>query len=906
MYKCPIDYYTDNLIFNVDKSCWAAYKLTGYSYDFLDDDSKIAVLNKTARFISGIMSESQILIVPVEQNSREHFRGLKSRIKKKDALYHEAINHADKTEGYLKEMSSLNGDINDYRTYIIVKLEEYTESEVITGFKEGYQYFMKNPVNAVNVFMNLDTKDILKSKINKFEKMGQKWFFEQKQKIEMKKVVGEELQWLFRRVCFRGLNEKINLFYADTNKSAWYPRAENIAVDSQEDIVRPLKRDIVNLFSGVISSRNKVLKVEHHNRTSYQTFLSLTNIPDTIEFPGLEWIYMLQQYNSQAEVCIHVKAVEYRAALRKLELKKREIDSQIEHIMEADSDIPEDLEYGKEYADAMEAELKTFRDPILETSITVCLAADTPEGLEEKVSLVKGEYEDLNFVVERSFADQLKLFLQFIPSVGCAVQDYVMPLTPMTLASGVIGATHELGDKEGPYIGTTGIERKPVYLYMGRACLMNKSAAATFFGNLGFGKSFNANLLVFLTVLYGGYGLIFDPKGERSHWEKEFKILRGLITTVTLSSDSSNRGKLDPYNVYADDISLANELAINVVSELFKLPPSGDEYTALLEAARIIEEEREVCRPSMKRLVEILYSFPESDDLCIVAKKLARRLSLQKTGMAHLLIGDGTEAAISLDNRLNIIQIQNLKLPSPETKKEDYTSEENLSTVLMMVLSHFAKKFALVKRPVFKTILFDESWALGKTAEGVKLYDYLSRMGRSLFTGCIFNGHSVLDIPTEGIKNTISYKFCFNTQNDSEVERMCDYLGLERTEDNKNTIKNLENGQCVFQDIDGHVGILTFDAVFQEIIDVFSTTPITEEKEQPEEEVQSNHQELEMPADMGENVTEMNAVDLDLNVGKDEATEFGDMVPAESYAAENKEIGTDDILEYDIYKREVI
>ena len=34
-------------------------------------------------------------------------------------------------------------------------------------------YFIKDPVNAINVQMNLDTKDILKSKIEAYEKDGQ-------------------------------------------------------------------------------------------------------------------------------------------------------------------------------------------------------------------------------------------------------------------------------------------------------------------------------------------------------------------------------------------------------------------------------------------------------------------------------------------------------------------------------------------------------------------------------------------------------------------------------------------------------------------------------------------------------------------------------------------------------------
>lgn len=95
----------------------------------------------------------------------------------------------------------------------------------------------------------------------------------------------------------------------------------------------------------------------------------------------------------------------------------------------------------------------------------------------------------------------------------------------------------------------------------------------------------------------------------------------------------------------------------------------------------------------------------------------------------------------------------------------------------------------------------------------------------------IFNGHTVLDIPTEGIKNTITYKFCFHTGNDAEAARMCDYLGIQDTEDNREAIKSLGNGQCFFRDLAGHVGILQFDAVFEDIIETFSTTPETEEQQ---------------------------------------------------------------------------
>lgn len=835
MYQCPITYFKDNLIFNQDKSVWAVFKMTGYDYDFLADDAKIRILYKTARFLSGILSEAQILIVPTQQDNQEHFKALVHQFSREDPLYENAVLHARQTERYLEEQKSWNGAANDYRTYLLIKLAENNEYELVDSLRQGIQYFLKDPINAVNVFMNLDTKDLLESRLEQSIKMAEKWFYSQNQKLRLSKVETEELQWLIKRSAFRGMSGQINLFYANQKRDVWEPEAEYLETEGGEKIIKPFGRDVLNLFSGSIYQGKRYLKiVQDKNRVSYQTFLAITHIPEPLEHPGSEWLYMLQQLNEQAEVCIHIKMVEYRDALRKVTRKKMEIDSQMEHIAGANADIPEDLAEGKEYADMLEGELKGQKAPLLNTSILICLAAETVEDLERKTATVRGIYEDMSFGIERPLADQLKMYLQCLPSVGACLKDYVMPLTPLTLASGVLGATHELGDNKGGYIGTTGAEGKHVFLDLGRACLLNRSASATFFGNLGVGKSFNANLLLFLTILYGGYGLIFDPKGERSHWKEQLKILNGQIHVVTLSPDNTNKGKMDPYNMYLDHIDEADELALNVISELLKIAPASMEYTAILEAQRKMR-----CDPvpSMMRLISILNSFPEEDELYKCAKFLARRLYLQsENGMSKLLFGDGSEEAISLDNRLNILQIENLKLPSQTAAKESYTNEETLSTVLMAVAAHFAKKFALVKRPVFKVILFDESWMLGKTVEGVKLYDFLSRMGRSLYTGCIFNGHSVLDIPNEGIKNTITYKFCFQTNNDSEAARMCEYLELEPTQENKEVLKNLRNGECLFQDLDRHVGILRFDAVFQDIIEVFSTTPKTELAEVTKEE----------------------------------------------------------------------
>jgi hypothetical protein len=49
MYQCPINYFVDNLIFNADGSCWSAYRLHGFNYDYLSTQGKVNKLLQLAR-----------------------------------------------------------------------------------------------------------------------------------------------------------------------------------------------------------------------------------------------------------------------------------------------------------------------------------------------------------------------------------------------------------------------------------------------------------------------------------------------------------------------------------------------------------------------------------------------------------------------------------------------------------------------------------------------------------------------------------------------------------------------------------------------------------------------------------------------------------------------------------------
>ncbi|WP_027633435.1 ATP-binding protein [Clostridium hydrogeniformans] len=852
MYEFPIRYFEDNFIFNEQRNeCWACFKLIGYNYDFKSIKGKKNILNSMARFISNIGKEAAIYIVPVSQDVKKHYGNLIGSLDKKDLLYKAAKAHAIQTESYLEEGIKKKGNSNDYKVYVVTKLK--MGDSLINDIKDTLKYFIKEPSQAIDELFGTGYKDIYEKDIQMFLKMSNEFLRKQDRRVALKKCNDNDVEWLIRRPFFRGLDnftlkglssvnnyekniaigKKDELENITESKSYWTPYSEKV-IKNGEKVIRASGREILTLTEGLIDlTENRFIKIHQDEGTSYQTFLALSHIPDGILFPGNEWLLALQDYPLQTEVIIRISTIDHKQSIRKIEGKKKEIKDQIEHIIDSDDDLPEDLADSRIYANELESELKASRSPVSDTSITFCLSADSREKLEEKVDFIKEIYTDNNFILERPLTDQMKLFMESIPGTERYVRDYIQRLPPRTLAGGIIGATRLLGDNIGPYIGTTGVLQKNVYLDVSRATKLNRSASGGFYGTLGGGKSFAANLLFYLSVLYGANGLVLDPKGERSNWIDDLPEFKDQINIITLSSAVEDKGKLDPFLIYRDNLEEAAYLAISILSELFNITPKDDEYIAALEAIEWVKKQE---NPSMLKLADRLMSI-EDIEIKDIARKLGRKISMLKNmAMAGLLFGDGTEQGLDFKKKINVLQIQNLNMPDPNKPKDEYTQEEVLSTVLMLPIASFARKFIHQDRRIFKIVLFDEAWALDSTSTGKQMMNALIREGRALNSGCFFISQSTKDMRAEGVKTNISYKFCFKATEINEIRSVLEFLDLEETEENIDIVRSLENGHCLFQDLDGRVGILKFDAVFEHLIyKAFNTNPDKVENDEYEE-----------------------------------------------------------------------
>ena len=411
MYQFPVKYYEDNILFNQKtNTCWACYRATGFNYDYLSTDRQISWLNRLSRFIANLGIESKILIIPAVQNVSEHYKELVSGLNDSDPLYRSAVAHAQGTEDYLLEKVKLQGNSNDYLVYILAKLEKKP------SLSNMLDELFKRPMKVLEEFFGVDRKEILLSEIKYFQNAASAWYKEENKRLAMVKTDEKTTQWLYRRMYRRGLAEPARL--REHKKGGYWKPGSEITIKDGEKAVRPIKRDILTLNEGLVEVGNRHIKVTNSDgKVSYQTFLTMSHIPDGLAFPGGEWLLLLQDYPFATEVCLHIKLFEFRESIKKITNKKQEIKSQIEHVTQNDN-VPDELHEASMSADELERELKRNRAPLADVSISFCIAADNEREMDDNAKFLKERYEDLNFMIERAIYRSVQIVHGVYPGSG--------------------------------------------------------------------------------------------------------------------------------------------------------------------------------------------------------------------------------------------------------------------------------------------------------------------------------------------------------------------------------------------------------------------------------------------------------------------------------------------------------
>lgn len=812
----PIKYIDNNLVWNKDNEVFAYYELIPYNYSFLSAEQKFIVHDSFRQLIAQ-SREGKIHALQIATESS--IRSMQEQSKKlvtgklKEVAY-------QKIDEQTEALVSMIGDNQvDYRFFLGFKLMVTEEQLNLKNIKKSAWLTFKEFLHEVNHTLMNDFVSMPNDEINRYMKMEKLLENKISRRFKVRRLEINDFGYLMEHLYGRD-----GIAYEDYEYQLPKKNLQKETLIKYYDLIRPTRC--------VIEENQRYLRLEHEDKESYVSYFTVNAIVGELDFPSSEIFYFQQQqFTFPVDTSMNVEIVENRKALTTVRNKKKELKDLDNHAYQAGSETSSNVVDALDSVDELETDLDQSKESMYKLSYVIRVSAPDLDELKRRCDEVKDFYDDLNVKLVRPAGDMLGLHSEFLPASKRYINDYVQYVKSDFLAGLGFGATQQLGETTGIYMGYSVDTGRNVYLQPSLASqgvkgTVTNALASAFVGSLGGGKSFCNNLLVYYSVLFGGQAVILDPKSERGNWKETLPEIAHEINIVNLTSDKDNAGLLDPF-VIMKNVKDAESLAIDILTFLTGISSrDGEKFPVLRKAVRAVTQ-------SEKRgLLHVIEELRKEDTA--ISRNIADHIdSFTDYDFAHLLFSDGTvENAISLDNQLNIIQVADLVLPDKDTTFEEYTTIELLSVSMLIVISTFALDFIHSDRSIFKIVDLDEAWAFLNVAQGETLSNKLVRAGRAMQAGVYFVTQSSGDVAKESLKNNIGLKFAFRSTDINEIKQTLEFFGIDKDdENNQKRLRDLENGQCLLQDLYGRVGVVQIHPVFEELLHAFDTRPPVQRNE---------------------------------------------------------------------------
>ncbi|MCR0557524.1 ATP-binding protein [[Clostridium] innocuum] len=812
----PIKYIDNNLVWNKDNEVFAYYELIPYNYSFLSAEQKFIVHDSFRQLIAQ-SREGKIHALQIATESS--IRSMQEQSKKlvtgklKEVAY-------QKIDEQTEALVSMIGDNQvDYRFFLGFKLMVTEEHLNLKNIKKSAWLTFKEFLHEVNHTLMNDFVSMPNDEINRCMKMEKLLENKISRRFKVRRLEINDFGYLMEHLYGRD-----GIAYEDYEYQLPKKNYKKETLIKYYDLIRPTRC--------VIEENQRYLRLEHEDKESYVSYFTVNAIVGELDFPSSEIFYFQQQqFTFPVDTSMNVEIVENRKALTTVRNKKKELKDLDNHAYQAGSETSSNVVDALDSVDELETDLDQSKESMYKLSYVIRVSAPDLDELKRRCDEVKDFYDDLNVKLVRPAGDMLGLHSEFLPASKRYINDYVQYVKSDFLAGLGFGATQQLGETTGIYMGYSVDTGRNVYLQPSLASqgvkgTVTNALASAFVGSLGGGKSFCNNLLVYYAVLFGGQALLLDPKSERGNWKETLPEIAHEINIVNLTSDKDNAGLLDPF-VIMKNVKDAESLAIDILTFLTGISSrDGEKFPVLRKAVR------SVTQSDSRGLLHVIDELRREDTP--ISRNIADHIdSFTDYDFAHLLFSDGTvENAISLDNQLNIIQVADLVLPDKDTTFEEYTTIELLSVSMLIVISTFALDFIHSDRSIFKIVDLDEAWAFLNVAQGETLSNKLVRAGRAMQASVYFVTQSSGDVSKESLKNNIGLKFAFRSTDINEIKQTLEFFGIDKDdENNQKRLRDLENGQCLLQDLYGRVGVVQIHPVFEELLHAFDTRPPVQRNE---------------------------------------------------------------------------
>ena len=591
--------------------------------------------------------------------------------------------------------------------------------------------------------------------------------------------------------------------------------------------------EIASLVDAQIDNYPKYLKIsqEVDGRTleGYRATLCFSKFPEVLHFPQQEpWIQYASLLPFPVDFSLRFTLEPSRKVRKEVDRKRKEAIDQGVNMTSAGGGVSREVEEQIFLGNELDYALKKDTTPWVFGRYRATVEAETLDSLKEQVQQVIDHYRAMDIFVTWPTGDQLSLLKEGIPNDKVRVLAYHQRQELSIISAGMPSGAGSTGDTIkkradgnrgwiGPYIGmTTGRLQEPVFFSIHSAINTENSPGCTITGSPGSGKTFAALTLTYQMVMEGVWTIYIDPKGDALR----LRELPGLEKSAIIDLQRGNDGLLDPFSISSDPAiqkDMANETIALLVGGVNSL--TDEQKVALSKALDVVTGFPD---PSLGRIVDYLKTAPE-----LGAQSLGARLNLiRQLPFARLCFSKNKGYTLRPENGLTVISILGLDLPSSEQPVETYSGPNHLAVAVMYLLTSFTKQLmtnAHKSQP--KAIVIDEAWAVTSTAQGAKLVSEVARMGRSHNTALLLISQNAGDFLGESVTNSVSTKIVFKATQKEEIDDVLKYLDLEPSDLNREYIRSLSTGECLFKDWSGRIARVSIDSWNADQAEKFETNP---------------------------------------------------------------------------------
>lgn len=585
--------------------------------------------------------------------------------------------------------------------------------------------------------------------------------------------------------------------------------------------------------------RRRYLKVVSplSEEPSYQSLLALASTPKQgWEFPGMEWMSRLDEFEFDVDWCQRIRIVSSSAARRANKKSEDKLKDQVfqqagnqasmlDGVVNLNQ-IANDLVDYQRHLNASEREVE-----IRATTILAVAGAD-PEEARLKRDAIREDGARHEFIWDPVLGGQKTMWwaMQTGTALPAIVEEYEQLTTGAQFATAIPVAGSQAGHARGALAGwnrSTG-RITPWLFDPAEDLLANRSGSFACVGDLGSGKSVWLKISIFILLARGGRVLVADPTPRREY----APVAQALAPDAAVVDPLRPTLSLDPLRIFP------LEQAARVVQTLFAtmlgIATLGDRGALL---AAVIDPEY-LRRHGITSLGQLRTHLNESNEADV--RSLGRGINLVASKDIGRVLFDDTLPALPMSSSAIVVSTADLQLPSQaelENPKsfELLTLEQVFGNAIYGLLAGMAEEICFSDHTQLAGFIVDELSRM-RAPRAQQILERFITDGRK--HGAILGaaGQTVDQLGSPHLRGLIPARFAFRQKDAQLAADAAEWVGLGASEGP--VIQSLSpegidgrvvpgrEGEAILRDARARVAKIKTQMPFvPELVKILSTTP---------------------------------------------------------------------------------